>query len=66
MHFCDQKGHTNYYCPLLGGCYVYSSKINTLHSEKVIISGVKVFISGDYIKSLLKRARAQQSTIVEC
>ena len=37
-----------------------------LHSEKVIISGVKVFISG-YIKSfILKRARAQQSTIVEC
>ena len=51
---------------MLGGCYVYSSKINTLHSEKVIISGVKVFISGDYIKCLLKRARAQQSTIVEC
>ena len=41
----------------------YSSKINMLHSEKVIISDVKVLISGDYI---LKRARAQQSTIVEC
>ena len=40
------------HCPLLGGYYVYSSKINTLHSEKVIISGVKVFISNGYIKSL--------------
>ena len=29
----------------IGDCYVYSSKINALHSEKVIISGVKVFIS---------------------
>ena len=35
------------YCLLLGGCYVYSSKINMLHSEKVTISSVKVFISGD-------------------
>ena len=24
----------NIYCPLLGGCYVYSSKINTLRSER--------------------------------
>ena len=38
------------FCLLLGSCYVYSSKINMLHSEKVIISGVKVVISSDYIK----------------
>ena len=44
-----------FYRPLLGGCYVYSSKINAVH----IISGVKVFISGDYIK-------CEASTIVEC
>ena len=56
-------------CPLLGGCYVYSSKINRLHSEKVIISGVKVFISGHYIKSLYWKEQehnTEQSTIVEC
>ena len=57
------------YCPLLGGCYVYSSKINMLHSEKVNISGVKVFISGDYIKCLYWKEQehnTEQSTIVEC
>ena len=53
--YWHRGANIHFYCPLLGGCYVFSSKVNTLHSEKVIISGVKVFISGDYIKSLYWR-----------
>ena len=32
MKLCTMYIYT--YCPLLGGCYVYCSKINTLHSER--------------------------------
>ena len=46
-------------CIIIARCYIillYRCLLFiALHSEQVIISGVKVFISGDYIKSLYWR-----------